>query len=92
RYGMKRVTVISLLLLSLGYLATTQLTQSIWSMYIAFALLPIVGMGALAVTWTQLISLWFDSNRGLALAIGLSGTGVTAATIPRLMAWGIVQW
>ena len=92
RYGMKRVTVISLLLLSLGYLATTQLTQSIWSMYIAFALLPIVGMGALAVTWTQLISLWFDSNRGLALAIGLSGTGVTAAIIPRLMAWGIEQW
>lgn len=92
RYGIKRVTIVSLLLLSLGYLATTQLTQSIWSMYIAFALLPIVGMGALAVTWTQLLSLWFDRNRGLALAIGLSGTGVTAATIPRLMAWGIEQW
>ena len=58
RYGIKRVTVISLLLLSLGYLATTQLTHSIWSMYLAFALLPIVGMGALAVTWTQLLSSW----------------------------------
>lgn len=92
RYGMKRVTVVSLLLLSLGYLATTQLTANIWSMYFAFAVLPIIGMGALAVTWTQLLSLWFDRNRGLALAIGLSGTGVTAATIPRLMAWGIEQW
>jgi MFS family permease len=92
RYGMKHVTVISLLLLSAGYLATTQLTHSIWSMYIAFALLPIVGMGALAVTWTQLLSLWFDRNRGLALAIGLSGTGLTAAIIPRLMAWSIEQW
>ncbi|MEH6482974.1 MULTISPECIES: MFS transporter [Pseudomonas] len=92
RFGMKRVTVISLVLLSSGYLATTQLTQSIWSMYIAFAILPIVGMGALAVTWTQLLSLWYDQNRGLALAIGLSGTGITAATIPRLMTWGIEQW
>ncbi|MEE1924567.1 MFS transporter [Pseudomonas sp. 148P] len=92
RFGMKRVTVASLLLLSVGYLATTQVTSSIWSMYLAFALLPIVGMGALAVTWTQLISLWYDRNRGLALAIGLSGTGVTAATVPRLMAWGIEQW
>ena len=92
RFGMKRVTVVSLLLLSVGYLATTQVTSSIWSMYLAFALLPIVGMGALAVTWTQLISLWYDRNRGLALAIGLSGTGVTAATVPRLMTWGIEQW
>lgn len=81
RYGIKRVTVISLLLLVLGYLATTQLTSSIWSMYLAFALLPIVGMGTLAVTWTQLLSLWYDRNRGLALAVGLSGTGLTAAII-----------
>lgn len=92
RYGIKRVTVVSLLLLVLGYLATTQLTPSIWSMYLAFALLPIVGMGTLAVTWTQLLSLWYERNRGLALAIGLSGTGLTAAIIPRLMTWGIEQW
>ncbi|MDB5982190.1 MAG: major facilitator superfamily mfs 1 [Pseudomonas sp.] len=92
RYGIKRVTVISLLLLVLGYLATTQLTSSIWSMYLAFALLPIVGMGTLAVTWTQLLSLWYDRNRGLALAVGLSGTGLTAAIIPRLLGWGIEHW
>ncbi len=92
RYGMKRVTVVSLLLLSLGYLATTLLNGSIWSLYFAFAVLPILGMGALAVTWTQLLSLWYDRNRGLALAIGLSGTGITAATIPPLLAWGIGQW
>lgn len=65
---------------------------SVWSLYLAFAILPLVGMGALAVTWTQLLSLWYDRNRGLALAIGLSGTGLTAAIIPRLMSWGIEQW
>lgn len=92
RYGIKRVTVVSLLLLVLGYLATTQLTSSIWSMYLAFALLPIVGMGTLAVTWTQLLSLWYERNRGLALAIGLSGTGLTAAIVPRLLTWGIEHW
>lgn len=92
RFGMKRITVISLALLSLVYLATTQLHGSVWSLYLAFAILPLVGMGALAVTWTQLLSLWYDRNRGLALAIGLSGTGLTAAIIPRLMSWGIEQW
>jgi MFS family permease len=49
-------------------------------------------MGALAVTWTQLINLWFFKNRGLALAIGLSGTGMTAAIAPNVMAWGVEQW
>ncbi|MBT8767129.1 oxalate/formate antiporter family transporter [compost metagenome] len=92
RFGMKRMTVISLVLLSLGYLGTTQLSGSVWSLYLAFAILPLIGMGALAVTWTQLLSLWYDRNRGLALAIGLSGTGLTAAIIPRLMSWGIEQW
>ncbi len=92
RFGMKRVTVVSLLLMALGYLATTQIGGSIWTLYAAFFLLPIIGMGALAVTWTQLLNLWFHRNRGLALAIGLSGTGITAALVPRLLGWGVEAW
>ena len=92
RFGMRRVVVASLLLIALGYLATTLISGSVWSLYLAFALLPIIGMGSLAVTWTQLLNLWFVRNRGLALAIGLSGTGITAAIVPRLMAWGIERW
>jgi len=92
RFGMKRMTVTSLLLMALGYLVTTQIGGSIWSLYAAFFLLPIIGMGALAVTWTQLLNLWFHRNRGLALAIGLSGTGITAALVPRLLGWGVENW
>jgi MFS family permease len=92
RYGIKKVTVVSLILISLGYLATTQIGGPIWTLYLAFAILPLIGMGAIAVTWTQLLTLWYERNRGLALAVGLSGTGLTAATIPRLMSWGIEQW
>ncbi|AWI74245.1 MFS transporter [Parazoarcus communis] len=92
RFGMKRVTVLSLLSMALGYLATTLIGGSIWSLYFAFFMLPIIGMGALAVTWTQLLNLWFHRNRGLALAIGLSGTGITAALVPRLLSWGVDAW
>ena len=91
-YGIKRVTVVSLLTMALGYLATTQIGGSVWTLYAAFFLLPIVGMGALAVTWTQLLALWFVRNRGLALALGLSGTGITAAVTPPLFAWGLAHW
>lgn len=92
RFGIKRVTVVSLFLMALGYLATTQVRGSIWTLYAAFFFLPIIGMGALAVTWTQLLNLWFLRNRGLALAIGLSGTGITAALVPRLLGWGVETW
>lgn len=92
RFGMKRVTVLSLLSMALGYLATTLIGGSIWTLYFAFFMLPIIGMGALAVTWTQLLNLWFHRNRGLALAIGLSGTGITAALVPRLLSWGVDTW
>jgi MFS family permease len=93
RFGLKTVTVVSLLTMALGYLACTWLIGgSIWTLYIAFALLPIIGMGALAVTWTQLLNLWFLKNRGLALAIGLSGTGMTAAVVPNVMAWCVELW
>jgi MFS family permease len=93
RFGIQRVTVISLLLMAVGYLACTQLIGgSIWTLYLMFAVLPIIGMGALAVTWTQLINLWFVENRGLALAIGLSGTGITAVVAPNMMAWSIEQY
>lgn len=92
RYGMKRVTIISLAFLSLGYLATTQIHGSIWTLYLAFFILPLLGMGCLAVTWTQLLNIWFEKNRGLALAIGLSGTGITAAIVPPILSWGIETW
>ena len=93
RYGLKTVTIVSLLTMVSGYLACTWfIGGSIWTLYIAFALLPVIGMGALAVTWTQLLNLWFLKNRGLALAIGLSGTGITAAIMPNVMAWCVELW
>lgn len=92
RFGIRRVTLVSLVSMAIGYLATTFIGGSIWTLYLAFFLLPIVGMGALAVTWTQLLNLWFHRNRGLALAIGLSGTGLTAALIPSLLGWGVSTW
>jgi len=94
RHGLRPVTIWSLLTLSLGYFAFSLMTGPIWQLYAGYALLAFVGMGTTVVTWTQLVNLWFDLNRGLALAIILSGTGLAALVLPPILTWTIdlVDW
>lgn len=92
RYGMRRVTVVSLAALSLVFLMMTLMGRSIWWLYAMFTLLPIAGMGTIHITWTHLVNLWFERNRGLALALMLSGTGLSAVFIPSAVTWVVGRW
>jgi MFS family permease len=92
RYGMRSVTTLSLLALSLGYLALTLFHGTLWHLYLGFALLAFAGVGTLQVTWSHLVNEWFERNRGLALAIVLSGTGLAASVLPPLLTWSIARW
>lgn len=95
KLGIRRSTMASLVSSALAYLLIVLVipeAPSIWVFYILIALLPILGAGALTVTWTELIALWFVKNRGLALAIGLSGTGLAASILPPIMAFAIAEW
>jgi MFS family permease len=92
RYGMRRVTTLSLLALSLGYLALTLFHGTLWHLYLGFAALAFAGVGTLQVTWSHLVNEWFERNRGLALAIVLSGTGLAASVLPPLLSWSIARW
>lgn len=92
RFGMKRVTVVSLLALSLAFLAMTQMGRHIGWLYACMLMLPIASLGTMQVTWTQLVNLWFRKNRGLALALVLSGTGLAAMALPPATAWAVDRW
>lgn len=92
RYGIRLVTLCSLVALALAYALMTFNTGSIWQLYGGYALLAFAGLGTMQVTWTQLVNLWFDLNRGLALAIILSGTGLAALVLPPVLSWAIGQW
>ncbi|MBS7843150.1 MFS transporter [Pseudomonas fluorescens] len=92
RYGIRPVTLVSLVALAAAYLLMTFNTGSIWQLYGGYALLAFAGLGTMQVTWTQLVNLWFDLNRGLALAIILSGTGLAALVLPPVLSWAIGQW
>jgi MFS family permease len=92
RFGMKRVTHLSIISLSLCFAAMTQMGRSIAWLYLFFTLLPIASLGTMHVTWTHLVNLWFERNRGLSLALVLSGTGLSAALLPSSVAWAVERW
>ncbi|WP_312965217.1 MULTISPECIES: MFS transporter [Stutzerimonas stutzeri group] len=92
RFGLRRVAIISIVLQIIGYFAITQIEGSIGWLYLAFFLMPIVCAGTIAITWTQLVNLWFERNRGLALAVILCGTGLMAMVLPPLLARLIAEY
>lgn len=92
RYGLRLVTLVSLVALCLAVWALAGIQGSIWSLYLGFFLVPLAGLGTLQVTWSHLVNLWFDENRGLALAIILSGSGLAAIGLPLITAWAISRW
>jgi len=92
RYGMRLVTCVSLISLSLVFVATTQMGSSIVWLYVFFTLLPIASLGTMQVTWTHLVNLWFVRNRGLGLALVLCGTGLSASLLPSAVTWAVERW
>jgi MFS family permease len=89
RFGLRRVALVSLLVQVIGYALLTTLSGSVYWLYLAFFIMPLLAVGTIAITWTQLVSLWFERNRGVALAIILSGSGLAAMIMPPLLAWAI---
>lgn len=92
RFGLRRVTLCSLVALACGFLLLTQMGESIWTLYLGFIGIAWAGFGTLQVTWTYFINLWFERNRGLALALTLSGTGIAAIIMPPLITSVTQRW
>jgi MFS transporter, OFA family, oxalate/formate antiporter len=87
RIGVRRVAIVTLVLFGLSYAALALTPASLPAFYVLWALMGALGAGSTPVTWTRGVNAWFVRNRGLALALTLVGTGVTAALMPVLATW-----
>ena len=85
RFGARRVALASQAGLALGFLGLSLQNGSTALWYANWFLLAVFGIGTTPLTWSRGIASWFDRERGLALGIGLTGTGVTAFIAPPLM-------
>ena len=94
RFSLRSVALCSLVMYALTYITmgTVSLSQSL--LYAYYFLLPIFGSGTLLVTWTKIVCDKFERQRGIALAILLSGSGVVSTVLPLLLAGyvGTAEW
>lgn len=92
RFGI-RITILSGLVgLAIACASGAAIRGEIWQLYAVYALMSVLGAGAGAVGWTMLLAERFTVSRGLALGIGLSGTGLCAILMPQIAFISISLW
>ena len=89
RFGLRRTILPGLIGMAVSCLIAAANTGALWQLYLAYALMAVLGAGAGGVGWSTLLSGRFEKSRGLALGLGLSGTGLCAALMPQIAAFGI---
>ena len=87
RWGVRRATTLFVVLFSASVAAIGLLPKSVFLFCLAFSAMGFFGAAASAMPYAVAIAAWFDKRRGLALALAVSGTGVSAIFMPSYAAW-----
>jgi len=85
RFGLKKIATLSLLLYGLGLFAISRMNGELWVYYLLVVVITLVGVAATPLAFTRAVNAWFDKNRGLALGLSLTSTGVAAFFIPKYL-------
>ena len=90
RYGPRKVIFLMGLFTGTSLLLTSQ-AQSLWQLFITYSLLLSLGIGAVFVVPTAIVSRWFDRKRGLALGISGASSGLGMVMMAPLATFLIVN-
>jgi cyanate permease len=85
RFGMRYVTAISLLLFATAYWMVSVVVTSLAGLYWITVAYAMLGIASTPLAFTRAINAFFSKNRGMALGIGLSSTGITSYLMQRFL-------
>ncbi len=85
RFGLRLMTTISLCLYSLGLLAVSRMNGELWLYYLLVVFYSVVGIASTPLAFTRAINAWFQENRGFALGISLTSTGLAGYLLPKYL-------
>ncbi|MFG3133208.1 MFS transporter [Streptomyces tendae] len=92
RYGGRRLILCSSPVFGLSLMAMYFLPDDISVFYLAWALIPVCGLGLWPVSYLRLTAGWFERRLGFALGVANSGIGVGTVIVPLLTAWLIAAF
>jgi MFS family permease len=92
RHGVRRLILGSQLCFGLGFFALAAWLDSLASLYALYFLLAVAGGGTLGIGFARLLTQRFERQRGLALGIAMSGTGLCGFLVPPYATWAIEQF
>ncbi len=94
RIGVRKVAITSVFAFSLGLMLHALNPGSYTYFLSVWALIAILGIGTLPITWTRAINRWFSDCRGIALGSALVATGLFGAFSKLYVAWliDLVGW
>ena len=92
RFGSRRIALFGILFFCGALALLSATTSDVRSWWLLWALLALGNMMILPTVWAKAINGRFDSNRGIALALALCGTGIAAAFAPSLTQWLVAHY
>lgn len=85
RYGLKRTATLSLLFYGSLFFAFTKMNGTLWMYYLLSMMTAIVALPSTPIGFTRAINAWFHKNKGKALGICLTSTGLSAFLLPKFI-------
>jgi predicted MFS family arabinose efflux permease len=89
RYPPRRIILPSILVFAFALASLSRLGPSIAQFYLTFFVMGLVANGTAQFAYTRTMLTWFQTRRGFALALILTGSGVGSIIIPPLTQWTI---
>jgi OFA family oxalate/formate antiporter-like MFS transporter len=86
-YGPRALVLPGLVGLGAGFFLAAIMDGQLWMFFLAYSCMAILGAGTTPITWTRAIASNFDRQRGLALGLTLTGTGICAILAPSYAIW-----
>ena len=92
RIGVRRIAIVSLILLAVATLGLTQMSGDIRMLGIGMFMLAVLGCGTTPLIWSRGVASWFVEKRGLAIGLTTAGTAVAWLIAPTLLGTVLAQF
>jgi len=92
RYGVRPVTMTSIVCFGLSLSLFALQNGSVVLYHSTWFLMAIAGSGTLPITWTRTVNESFEVNKGLALGLMLTGTGLSAVLLKPAVAMIMLEY